>query len=550
MDLRAGSPHPIRARWALAALAFFAVMTIVHTWPLGARPAVWSRHDTGDAILNEWIIAWIGHQLPRAPLHLFDANIFYPEPNTLAFSEHMIVQGVMGAPLLWAGFSSLFVHNFLVLAGLTLTGWTMWLVVYRWTGDGWASIVAGLLLAFNAHSLTRLANLQAMHAEFLPLAVYALDRFFTRPRLLTAAGLGVAVALQSLTSNYLLVAMAFAMTGAALVRPSEWLTPERKQTFALLLVAAVVTSAMLVPFLLPYLHAQREQGLTRSLEAVAVYNGSWIDYLTTGSRLHYNAWSIRFWPEMRAALFPGFVAVLVAGVAVVSGIAWRDRALRLWTAIGIVGLFLSFGTRTSAYVLLYRIVPLLHGIRAPVRFGYLVLAAVAALAGFALAWMNRRAWMSPTRRRALGLAVSALVTIEAARFPLGYFLPYQPPDAYRTLGLERPHAVVELPLPPPAAFGRNAPYMLNSMIGWWPLVNGYSGFLPNSYLDRRVDLATFPADDSIAVLRRLGVSHVAVHKEEFAQRWPDAMQRLDAAPALRQIASTGDVAIYRILDAR
>ncbi len=541
--------RPIGAKWALASLAFFAAMTVLHTWPLAAAPATWSRHDNGDAMLNEWIIGWIAHQLPRAPLQLFDANIFFPEPNTLAFSEHMFVQGLMGAPLLWAGLPTLLVYNLLILAGLTLTGWTMSLVVYRWTGDVWAAMVAGLLLAFNAHSLTRLANLQAMHAEFLPLAVYALDRLLTRPRVIAAVGLAAAIALQALTSNYLLVMTAFAMAGAAFVRPGEWLGAGRTRTLLLLALAALLASIVLVPFLLPYFHAQRDQGLIRSLQAVTVYQGSWRDYLTTGSRLHYDAWSVRFWSGMRAALFPGFIAMLLVGISVVSGIAWRNRALRLWTAVGIVGLLLSFGTRTPGYVMLYNLVPLLQGIRAPVRFGYLVLVAVAALAGFALASLNRLEWFSRGRRRmAFGVLVAALVTIEAARLPIGWVHPYQVPDVYKMLALEQSSGVVELPLPPEATFGLNAPYMLNSMVGWWPLVNGYSGFLPESYTQRRVDLALFPADEAIAVLRRIGVRHVVIHREDFSRRWPDALARLDAARALRPVATDGDIAIYRVED--
>ena len=86
-----------------AVLAFFAVMAAVHTWPLASAPGTLSRHDNGDALLNEWTVAWVQHQLPRDPLHLFDANIFYPERNTLAFSEHLFVQSMLGLPLHWAG---------------------------------------------------------------------------------------------------------------------------------------------------------------------------------------------------------------------------------------------------------------------------------------------------------------------------------------------------------------------------------------------------------------------------------------------------------------
>jgi len=535
----------IGPRHVVWSLLLFAGMAVLHTWPLAAAPATWSRHDNGDAMLNEWIVAWIAHQLPRHPLHLFDANIFYPEPNTLAFSEHMFVPSLMGAPLLWAGLSTLVVHNLLVIGGLALTGWTMCLVMFRWTGDWWAAVVAGLLLAFNAHSLTRLANLQAMHVEFLPLALYALDRLFVRPTVAAAFGLAVAIACQALSSNYLLVMMAFAMTAAAASRPMDWLGRDRRRTLVLAIGAMLGASTMLIPFLLPYLHAMQDQGLTRSLRAVAVYDASWRDYLTTGGRLHFRLWSGAIATPAQTALFPGVIRSALALVAIVTGVAWRNRAARLWITVGIVGLLLSFGTHLPGYVLLYRAVPLLQGIRATVRFGYLALAAVAGLAGFGLAHLDRRL-PSSKLRTLVGLAAATLVTVEAARLPFGYTHGYEAPAVYHTLALERPHAVIELPLPPPPAFGRNAPYMLNSMVGWWPVVNGYSGFLPESYLDRRVDLAQFPDDESIAVLRRLGVTHVVVHREEFSHRWPDALERLDAARAMRPVAADGDIAIYRL----
>jgi len=75
-----------------AALAFFVAIAVLETWPLARHPARLSRNDNGDTILNEWVLAWVAHQAPRAPLHVYDANIFYPERNTLAYSESMIVQ--------------------------------------------------------------------------------------------------------------------------------------------------------------------------------------------------------------------------------------------------------------------------------------------------------------------------------------------------------------------------------------------------------------------------------------------------------------------------
>lgn len=45
----------------------------------------------------------MAHAIVRDPLRLFDGNIFYPERNTLAYSESLIIPAIAAAPLLWAG---------------------------------------------------------------------------------------------------------------------------------------------------------------------------------------------------------------------------------------------------------------------------------------------------------------------------------------------------------------------------------------------------------------------------------------------------------------
>lgn len=539
--------HPLSARAALLALAFFAAMAVLQTWPLAQHPATWSRHDNGDAMLNEWAIAWVAHQLPRDPLHLFDANIFHPERNTLAFSEHMLPQALMGAPLLWLGAPTLLVHNLLLLAGLALSGWTMSVVMFRWTGAWGPALVSGVLLAFNAHTLTRLTHLQAMHLEFLPLAIYALDRLLVRPRLRTALALAAAVTLQSLTSNYLLVATAFALPAATLARPGEWIGAAHRRAFGLLILAAAVAGACVLPFLLPYAWARAEQGLVRPLSWVSLYDASWADYLTTGGRFHFDAWSRAFWPASKAALFPGALATLLATVTLASGSAWRQPAVRAWLAVGLVGLLLSFGTKVPGYALLYEAVPLLQGIRATVRLGYLALVAIAALAGFGLTHLlttwRMRGRLAGT---AVTCAVLAIVSLEATRVPVGWVPKYIVPDIYQTLARADRGPVVELPIPSRSAFGKNAPYLLHSTVGWWPLVNGYSGFSPPRYETWHDELNDFPDDRSLAALREGGVRYVVVHLAAFVERDPDGLQHISRSEAIRPLASDGDIAIYRV----
>ena len=59
--------------------------------------------DRFDPLLNTWALARVAHQLPIAPAHLFDANIFSPQRDTLAFSETLLVPAIAVAPVEWLG---------------------------------------------------------------------------------------------------------------------------------------------------------------------------------------------------------------------------------------------------------------------------------------------------------------------------------------------------------------------------------------------------------------------------------------------------------------
>src|SRR4051794_38343491 len=149
----------LRSRRAQA-LGLCVLLAVLHTWPLARHPGRYSLNDNADAQLNEWILAWVAHQLPRDPLHLFEANIFFPAHDALAFSEPLIVPALLGAPLAWAGASPVLVYNLVLITGFALTAFATFALVERWTGHWTAGLLAGSAFAFNTHTLTRLAHMQ------------------------------------------------------------------------------------------------------------------------------------------------------------------------------------------------------------------------------------------------------------------------------------------------------------------------------------------------------------------------------------------------------
>jgi hypothetical protein len=216
-------------------------------------------------------------------------------------------------------------------------------------------------------------------------------------------------------------------------------------------------------------------------------------------------------------------------------------------AMGLAGLVLSFGTLVPGYHFLYEAVPLLQGIRASVRFGYLVLAAVAALAAFGLAAMRVRLVDRPGLRLALSVASLLLVTVEAARLPVGYSPVHRTPGVYRLLATKPVNAMVELPLFTADAISRNRIYMLHATVHWKPLLNGYSGFIPTSYRRHADALRSFPDPDSLEYLRQLGVTHVVVHENLFLEvRGQERFDRIAGTPGLRLVVQAGNVTAYRV----
>ena len=68
----------------MGAITLVLALTILVTWPQATQmSSMTSPHF--DAQFSIWRLGWIAHALATAPTHIFDANIFYPAPRTLAY---------------------------------------------------------------------------------------------------------------------------------------------------------------------------------------------------------------------------------------------------------------------------------------------------------------------------------------------------------------------------------------------------------------------------------------------------------------------------------
>ncbi len=539
---------------ALAGM-FYVAATVALTYPLAFHPSSLGRLDNGDAQLNAWAISWVGHQVLHNPRELFQANTFYPLPNSLAFSEHLFVPGLMGLPVLLASDDLVFTYNMVLLVSIFVSAAGMYILVASLTGNRTAALLSGLFFSFASSRFVRMPHIQMQLYGFMPLALAALHRFFETGKGRWAFAFSGFFLLQALSGTYLAAMMAV----ASAVALATLGVGSKRNTKQLVFLALAIGMAVLVlyPFVRPYLWVNRTLGIEWGIEGIGSMSATWPSYLASASRL-YRGMVGTVWPseEVKDFLFPGITVVLLGAVGMgllFAGLGKFSRpraAAACYMGIFVCGLVLSFGPASAFYTLLYEKVVFFRGLRALTRFGLLPLLSLSVLSGFALAWLSERL-KSSRARSFLALGVGALFVGESLVAPLALTrFDDEPPEAYRWLKTEgEPGPMVELP------FKRfDTRYMFSARHHQFRrTLNGDSGFIPASHGWMREIFLRFPSPDAIDLLRRLEVRYVVIHWGAYLntpRRLARVREELEAyRSSLPVVQSLGDDLILEVLPA-
>ena len=88
----------------------------------------------------------------------------------------MLLEGLAGAPFIWAGVSPVTTYNVLLLLSIALSGWAMWRYAFYLTGNNGASILAGIVFAFVPYRFDHMHHLELQATIFLPLTLLYFER--------------------------------------------------------------------------------------------------------------------------------------------------------------------------------------------------------------------------------------------------------------------------------------------------------------------------------------------------------------------------------------
>lgn len=519
-----------RALRLTAPFLAYLILAVIATWPLALR-ARDHLFGVGTPPLNVWAMSFVLHQLARAPLHLFDGNVFYPYADTLAFSEHLFVPALLSAPFTLASGNPVLGHNAVALLTLALAGTCMFLLARELVGDAPSAFAAGVLYAFHTWNLNELARLQILSNAWFPLLMLALVRYFAGPTWRRAALAGLAYALQALSCMYWALYLPFvALPAIAALQWRRRLPWRRLVPLALALGAAAL---LLLPFALPYLRSAHALGFARERpDSLAL--DRYLDVLP-GNHL-YAAWLGTARLNQDAAHFLGFAALALGLFGALRGRFAPRAPLGRGLLVGLAGagLLLSLGPElhaggydlgTGPYELLYRFAPGFGHVRYPERFCILLVLGLAPLVAAGLARLR------PHLRAGGVLAIALLIFAEHFSAPL----PLEPipagasvPEVYRWLTCQDDVRVVaEVPSTRYLLERFDALPMYFSTVHRKRTVQGFTGYFPPAYNFMRWRLYHWPSPETLDWLERFGVDTVVLGADALEPPPDSARWRLE-----------------------
>lgn len=600
---------PVR-EWAI--LGLFFLLTLVMLYPLSIN--LTSMVPTSDdPLLNVWRMHWNVHTFlsgPEAIAGLFNANILYPFPLTLAYSEHFLMESALALPILVNADSHLVGLNVSVLIYFTLSAYAMYLLVSDWTRHRWAGLIAGILYAFSPHHFGQLPFLELLTIQWLPLGLLALHWTLTRPGWRYPFLLILFFNIQALSNFHFALNLALA---CALLTLTYALTRRIYWRRGLWLAGGLAIGTTLLlnwPVWRMYLRFSDVMGAVRTPGTVRIYSAALTDYLTA---IPYNwlyGWTFGRWqwPDHQIQpLMPfgltGLVLALAGLIVLLLSLRKSGRSSILTSRflahsdasladvshfalpltiflLLLIPLFLlfSFGLdelalgpnlapllKYSPYFWLYDHVTVFKGIRVPARNSMMVVIGLIGLAGWGAAALTR--WMFHlSARRSLSfkgsislghltpqltaVALTILILLESWSVPLpGVKIQAgaEIPPVYTWLQRETSPETAILELP----VSRNnieSVYEYYSSYHWRRLANGATGFTPPIYKDLRQWLTTFPDARSIDVIQQLGLGVVILHPNIYeAAEWQHLWADLPRfLPDVSQIHQIGDELVLRI----
>jgi len=523
------------------------------------RPVLWKGKgyavgDPYDPSFHAWTISWDVHAIFTNPFNLFNANIFFPNRYTLAYSEHEITNALLASPFLALSGDPIQSANITLYLNFILSGIGAYLLSKRLTKSRLSAFVSGIAFAFAPYMFSHITQLSICSVGWTPLSFLFLHRYIEDKKAYDAFLFALFFVLQFLSNTYVGLFLSVGVVIFIVVR----IFFDRK-TFTLKLIvygalALILAAILIFPFAYPYIKVHSlNPGFERKLYEVEAHSADVQDFLVAPEfsfiwgkvtkHFRENTYK-RAGPNARS-LFPGLIIFILAilGAASLFRNGKGEERFYFWAYLSIClcsasfclgpSLFV-FGRRASIpmpYDILYRFYPGLRALRVPTIFSVLTTLSLAVLAGF-----GARALAGFFSKRGRNVEAFASVVLVALIFldVMTTSLPLAPlprkkdfPKVYSWLA-SKPGDAPTLELPMPRDDGAwvvlESRRTYFSTLHWKKIVNGFSSFKPPSYNEAKMLFRNFPDDKCERFLKRDRIQFLIIHT---ADAWgPELVKKL------------------------
>lgn len=497
----------------------------------------------GDELVIAWIQNWVIHALTTSPLSLFDANIYYPYQNTLAFSDLFLTSSLLSfIPLRLIG-EPIAAVNFNLIFSLISLGFFIYLLSFYITKDFLASILSGLLVIFSPAILDKKVHLQILSIQWMALSILFFLMFIKSSKtryLVLSALFFVLQSYNSFLPGYFLVF--FFITALVLLAFYK-----RKVLYSLLKLknvsVIIVTIALLIPIIIPYYKVSLKYDAVRDIRDSIHFALQPEDLLVTNehSRLQSvlnTTNNFKQYPT-NAEIKPGYLGFVLTLLTVICFIYFvkyikkKDFVFNSFFVTSLIGLILSFGPALHLnrvtihnpfpiilpYALFYYVLPGFKGFRNSSRWEVLFIICIAIVIGIIL---SKFLIKYRVRTRYLIYVALFLGVVLEFNFPMKFvFVPQKkdfPKEHSWLASMPQDSKSIIMPI-----YNWNMPYSSEeikreyySTIHFRKTVNGYSGFSPSKWQEQAYYLMeNFPKQEAIGRIKKLKVDHIIIKKDEY-----------------------------------
>ncbi|MEA2235016.1 MAG: hypothetical protein QOD83_4832, partial [Solirubrobacteraceae bacterium] len=172
-------PPRLTGRELLGCAALGVLLAVALHWPLALHLGDRIAQDLGDPLVQAWQVAWDGHALAHQPLRLFQANQFWPLPDSLAFSDALV--GYAPAGLIGSGVHAAVArYDVLFLLAYALCFAGAWLLARELGAGRVGAAAAGAAFAFAPWRLEQEGHLHVVSSGGIALALFGFVRGYRR----------------------------------------------------------------------------------------------------------------------------------------------------------------------------------------------------------------------------------------------------------------------------------------------------------------------------------------------------------------------------------